>query len=725
MGWAEKEYALREARLRGGAVPAEAAGAERVRIAELAIRSGRFDRAIELLDPWNGTDSFRALAAGLAALRSGREREAALLLKTAESSGAPDRDLIRYRRAEAEHALAEADHGLPLLLEIAGEPGRFRDDATEAAALELLRRGRRAEGLALLARRYGPAYEGLTRRELLFQTADAERLEGRPATAASLYRRLLEDAPDSDRALPAFRAILALESEERIPRDPRLPLLGARAAARAGETREAESLLAPLAVRGTGDPLGREALLETGKVRYAAGEYRSALAALDGLILAAGETGREAILYQARAYRKLGAWAESMDAYGEYVRRYPESSLAPEAQWEIAWRLKLLHENDRSAEAFRAVRARFPGSDLAARAPLQEAHCADAAGRPDEALAIVKEFLRGGASGSTRVEALYWGADLAERLGDSASAGESYRELARRHPETYYGLRAAARIGATPIRAPGTWGEGAEADPLLAWIRTWCARRSPSPPAGLEEVAFYAALGEWDEARRKTEVLRLSLAEDPERLLALARLCRRSTLYDETIRCGRRIQDLAEAAGADGAYPHLLALIYPPAYLDLVAREASGGEDPDPLFLLALMRQESWFHPEALSSAGARGLMQIMPATGRKIAASLGEEGPFRAEGLDEPDRNVRYGVWYFRSLLERYGGDPVVAASAYNAGEGNADAWTASARGEGTDRYVEKIAFSETRDYVRRILSGYWICRTLYGASAPRGLFD
>ncbi|MBM3321564.1 MAG: transglycosylase SLT domain-containing protein [Candidatus Eisenbacteria bacterium] len=724
MGWTEKEYALREARLRERPPEGEARAAEEKRIASLALRTGRSARALELLGDPDPGDAEGTLLAGIVALRSGKNREASHLLRAAEDLGAADRDLVRFRRAEALRSLPEADYGIPLLLEIAAEPsGRFRIDALEEAALALFRRKEPEKALPLLLREYGAGYESLKHRELIYRTAEAERETGRAAAAASLHRRLLEEWPEHPRALESFRALRRMETAGTIPHDPRLPLLGARAAARAGRTDEAIQLLRPLLDRPEPDPLRLEALLETGKVHYQAERYRSALRVLDPLAAGSGETARTALLYRARSFRKMGEWTSSIEAYTAYARRFPTSSLAPEAQWEVAWRRKLLRHHEEAAKAFREVRVLFPESEYAARAPLQEALSLDALGRTREARAIVEEHLRGGVSGSDRVEALYWVADLAGRLGDSARAESAFRELAEKHPETYYGLRAASKLGKTVILSPSRIAEAAERDdPMRAWIREWSPRRSGTAGLDFGRLALYASLAEGEEARREAASLRKSLEDDPEGLLDLARACRRLALFDELIRCGRRIQALAERAGADSVFPHLLALIYPPAYLDLIAAECAKWEEIDPFFVLSLMRQESWFQPNAVSSAGARGLMQILPSTGKHIARSLGEGDSFRAERLDEPERNIRYGVWYLRSLLRRYGGDAVVAASAYNAGEGSADTWVAAAGDEGPDRYVEKITFSETRTYVKRILSGYWICRAIYDEIATRG---
>jgi soluble lytic murein transglycosylase len=110
----------------------------------------------------------------------------------------------------------------------------------------------------------------------------------------------------------------------------------------------------------------------------------------------------------------------------------------------------------------------------------------------------------------------------------------------------------------------------------------------------------------------------------------------------------------------------------------------------DGALLAAVIYRESKFHADARSSSGAIGLMQLLPDTARGIARRTGGTR-FRTSDLYDPELNVRYGAWYLRHLLDKYG-DERLALAAYNAGQRNVDHWLTA--GEG-------IAFAETRDYV------------------------
>jgi soluble lytic murein transglycosylase len=132
---------------------------------------------------------------------------------------------------------------------------------------------------------------------------------------------------------------------------------------------------------------------------------------------------------------------------------------------------------------------------------------------------------------------------------------------------------------------------------------------------------------------------------------------------------------------------------YPLEYEHIVRGHAAN-HDLDPALLAAVVYVESRFDPNAESTAGAIGLMQLLPETAEGIALRTGGTA-FVVADLRDPEINVRYGSWYLDHLLERYG-DARLALAAYHAGQGNVDEWRRAGAG---------IAFPETRDYVEQVL--------------------
>jgi soluble lytic murein transglycosylase len=130
-----------------------------------------------------------------------------------------------------------------------------------------------------------------------------------------------------------------------------------------------------------------------------------------------------------------------------------------------------------------------------------------------------------------------------------------------------------------------------------------------------------------------------------------------------------------------------------PLHYEQIVRGHAKNYDLDPALLAAVIYQESKFQPDAKSSSGAIGLMQLTPQTAEGIAIRTGGSR-FRLSDLYNPEINVRYGSWYLRHLLDKYG-DEKDALAAYNAGQRNVDEWRAEGKG---------IQFPETRAYVKRV---------------------
>jgi soluble lytic murein transglycosylase len=147
-----------------------------------------------------------------------------------------------------------------------------------------------------------------------------------------------------------------------------------------------------------------------------------------------------------------------------------------------------------------------------------------------------------------------------------------------------------------------------------------------------------------------------------------------------------------------------LALRFPLRYSSQIQLNAYS-VNLEPAVVFGLIRQESMLDPNAMSAVGARGLMQIMPETGKEIAGELNT--PWQAaNSLFVPDINIRYGTYYFKRLLDKFDGHFALATAAYNAGPNRVNKWLPTDRSMPTDVWVETIPFKETRKYVSAVLA-------------------
>jgi soluble lytic murein transglycosylase len=148
-------------------------------------------------------------------------------------------------------------------------------------------------------------------------------------------------------------------------------------------------------------------------------------------------------------------------------------------------------------------------------------------------------------------------------------------------------------------------------------------------------------------------------------------------------------------------------------YSDIVIANAQA-ENFDPLLLFSVIRQESLFEGFVHSTAGARGLMQIIPTTGGNMAVQLGWPLNYTEDDLYRPDVSVRLGTHYLATNRDLLGGNLYAALAAYNGGPGNAVTWSQLA-GDDPDLFIEIVRYEETRNYIRNIYEMYLIYRQLY----------
>jgi soluble lytic murein transglycosylase len=224
-------------------------------------------------------------------------------------------------------------------------------------------------------------------------------------------------------------------------------------------------------------------------------------------------------------------------------------------------------------------------------------------------------------------------------------------------------------------------------------------------------------LGLEDEARLEFEDLRISVQDNPADSYRLANYMLTLGLYRPAINAIRQVLTLAgmntqaQTLAAPAYFNHVRYGLY---YQDLVipAAQQTGF---DPLFLFSVMREESLFEGFVRSSAGARGLMQIIPSTGQGISDNLGWPPNYASADLYRPLISVGLGATYLEQQRVRFNGDLFTALAAYNAGPEAAPIWSGLS-GPDSDLFLEVIRFSDTSKYIRDIYEIYSMYRSLYG---------
>lgn len=282
----------------------------------------------------------------------------------------------------------------------------------------------------------------------------------------------------------------------------------------------------------------------------------------------------------------------------------------------------------------------------------------------------------------------YWAARAFEALGESERAQQIYGELAGADTNDFYRKNALVRLQRSPRAA-------ARPTPLDAPIEPW-----PDDPA-LSRARLLSDLGLDGLASSEIDLARAASAPRAVTALEALVLARKGERRKSML----VIRDAFPALG--GANQARLPeqarkLYYPVAYEDVIRASAEANGLPVHV-VFGIIRQESAFDPKAESWAGARGLMQLMPATARELAGKMGM--PYSRDRLADPAFNLRLGTTYFRQVLDMFGGNLDLALAGYNGGPYRIKRlWRESGEAE-LDRFLESLDLEESKTYVKRIL--------------------
>jgi len=301
-----------------------------------------------------------------------------------------------------------------------------------------------------------------------------------------------------------------------------------------------------------------------------------------------------------------------------------------------------------------------------------------------EALATFSAFTSS-SSPYNSSRAAYWKAKTLEKQGKKGEAFAIYESLSHSAFPSYYSYLARRKTGFTPnLSSPS--------EPSIKGV---------VPNLRKDKAELLIELGIFEDADLEIEKMQRESKSDQE-LLYVSVLYAKANDFYNSIR-------IAEGLGL----PQANALSYPRGFSEIV-KGYSAKYNVDEFIVYSIIREESRFQKYAVSPAGAIGLMQLIPDTGRSTAKEAGISG-YNTDMLYVPRVNIELGIAYFKKVLEEFGGNVHLALASYNAGPYNVTSWLLKLPALDLDEFVEEIPFQETRNYVRRVLRSYGVYKALY----------
>jgi soluble lytic murein transglycosylase len=553
----------------------------------------------------------------------------------------------------------------------------------------------------------GQAYEGVGQRD----------------KAAAAYRALyvrFPTSPEADRASFRLEPLLppgqllatALSPRERLERADQL--------AEGGDCDRAMYEVRQLPTVELSGDLASWAARRLGFCAYRLKRYREAIANLEQFRdqRSGDERSAEALYIFGVALQRDGQTAEADRAFRQLAAREPQTVWNGKALVTLGLSYESRQDLERAAETYRELARRFPTTDradeLAWRIGWLQYSQQLFSSAAREFGAAAEHFPQSMFASNAR----YWQAKALEKSGHGSQALPLYEQVARDYPYTYYGLRAQevlraraplGQVAGTALTLGGNFASSAarfqqsSAEPRLSDAARFHGVRADELLAlrfmddGREEIAHWAkGLGEGV----------------PERAL-LARTYLKADMPPQAIRVLNSALSSITAIERLSLPPEFWKSLFPMLYWEEV-QEATRHTPLDPWLVLGVIRQESAFSPRAVSRSDARGLMQLLPSTGREVYQRIGLAA-FRDDLLFDPRLNVRLGAHYLGRLTEAHRGNLILALAAYNAGPGRVKRWLQELSTADWDEFIERLPFEETRLYVKSVLRNHGVYQRLY----------
>jgi len=425
----------------------------------------------------------------------------------------------------------------------------------------------------------------------------------------------------------------------------------------------------------------------------------------------------------------LDQYTEGAQTLLDFVAATPGAPEAPGFLFQAARIFERNNNLDEAATTWERVFNEYSASDLAYRALFLSGVTRFRQGNYDAAMTQFQRVLVLGTLPEDRAAANLWVGKVLTAQGNLNGANEYFQRAAAEDPTGYYSERAQDILDGRPAYSTGStvnlgYDLDAEKPTAEAWLRQKFQIGDEVDLSGLAELAdnvnyqrglAFLELDEVDYARNAFEAARQEVQYDPILTYRLMNDLYRRGIYRSAILASRQILTLAgmsDAGTLDAPiyFNHIRFGVY---FRELVVPTAADEGIPT-LAFLSLMRQESLFDSAITSSAGARGLMQLMPATASEVAANMGYPPNFTLDDLYLPVVNIKLGARYLARQINYLGGDMMAAMAGYNGGPGNAAIWQELSRGD-PDLFVECIRFDESRQYVMRIYENFEIYRKIY----------
>ncbi|OGW43573.1 MAG: hypothetical protein A2132_05890 [Nitrospirae bacterium RBG_16_43_11] len=458
------------------------------------------------------------------------------------------------------------------------------------------------------------------------------------------------------------------------------------------------------------------------------------------------EKAPEAVYWLGRNYLRRGKEGAFIASSKRFVKQYKKDKRYPEVMFRLG---NIYAESNDIENAFlyldRIIRE-YPLNSYAAESLWKKGWILYKTGNMEGAMQTFNTIINSPGEHAYKAHALYWRAKILEKRGDyeamdkdlcglCSDFGKSFHCLFSKyylegtrddgnpvcHPEPRAEIDAASFSGnqrmlvqeiPKQVRDDSNYVQDNSNYVRDDWEAVFSNEEVSKNPEkhGLTRIRLLLYLGLKDDAIAEALRFRNRISDDKETALMLASIFSSLGEYNRAMHTIRPYIPSLNADKGYGSDNRLWPLVYPAGYSDLITKHAvrSG---LDPFLVYAIIREESWFNKEAVSPAGALGLMQLMPGTAKRMA----KESYAGRESLFDPAVNIELGTKFLSQRLIQFDGNIFLAIASYNAGPEAVERWMNKLDGVELDEFIEDIPYKETREYVKKVFRSYMEYNRLY----------
>lgn len=438
-----------------------------------------------------------------------------------------------------------------------------------------------------------------------------------------------------------------------------------------------------------------------------------------------GNFADDSLFFLGRAYTSLGQNDSAIKYYRKLIKNFPQSNYADDSYYRIGRIYFLNNDFGNAAASYKAIIDGYPGADKISDAYWEYGWIQYREGDFNSAkvtFSSMAEKFKGSQLGE---KASFWQAKSCEKLDEKDNAISLFKNIVKSEGYDYYTFASQKELEnlGTKIEIPAlntsVFPDNPNIDEILPAI---------SSDAGSNGAGSSVAGIKFTHIDKAKELLNLEFYASAAKEIGAGskefessnmKILEISTLYYEArdyTNAQKLINKYLSKLNSNLSSPYtdyIYYLLYPYGFKEYIDKY-SEQFGVDPLFVLAVIREESRFQPDAGSFAGALGLMQIMPKTGKAIAGQLGIPN-FKNSMLLDPETSIKMGAYYLGAQLGNFSQNKYYASGAYNGGPGSMSSWISKWGDKDIDEFIEYVSYDETRNYIKKVMGSYFFYQMLY----------